>query len=74
MPDDNLSEEVLAAPYEIDAANPITVECGAVECGAVECGADPDIMLTQHDDTLGEERVILFDVLHADAVAAAILA
>ena len=62
MPDDTLSAEVLDAPYEIAAANPITVE------------NDRDIMLTQHDDTLGEERVIWFDVRHAELVAAAILA
>lgn len=64
MPDDNLSVEVRDAPYEIAAANPITVEGGA----------DRDIMLGQHDDTLGEERVIWFDVRHAELVAAAILA
>jgi hypothetical protein len=63
MPDDTLSAEVLDA-CEIAAANPITVECGA----------DRDIMLTQHDYTLGEERVIWFDVRHAESVAAAILA
>ena len=64
MPDDSLSAEVLDAPHEIAAANAITAECGA----------DRDIMLTQHDDTLGEERVIWFDVRHAESVAAAILA
>jgi hypothetical protein len=64
MPDDSLSPEVLDVPYEIAAANPISVERGAGR----------DIMLTQHDDTLGEERVIWFDVGHAELVAAAILA
>ena len=49
---------------EIAAANPITVECGG----------DRDIMLTQQDYTLGEERVICFDVRHAESVAAAMLA
>ena len=63
MPDDTIAVERLEA-NEIAAANPITVECGA----------DRDIMLTQHDDTLGEERVIWFNVRHAESVAAAILA
>jgi len=31
-------------------------------------------MLTQQDYTLGEERVICFDVRHAESVAAAMLA
>lgn len=63
MPDDTRPVELREA-NEIAAANPITVERGA----------DRDIMLTQHDDTLGEERVIWFDVRHAESVAAAILA
>jgi hypothetical protein len=63
MPDDTMLVEVREV-NEIAAANPI----------AVECGADRDIMLTQHDDTLGEERVIWFNVRHAESVAAAILA
>jgi len=64
MPDDTLSAKVLDAPHEVAAANPISVEGGA----------DHDIMLTQHDDTLCEERVIWFDVRHAESVASAILA
>ena len=63
MPDDTRLVELREA-NEIAAANPITVERGA----------DRDIMLTQHDDMLGEERVIWFDVRHAESVAAAILA
>ena len=49
---------------EVAAANPITVSSGA----------DDDIVLEQRDDTLSETRVIWFDVRHAEALAAAILA
>ena len=63
MPDDSIPVAELFESTEIAAANPITV-------GA---GADDDIMLEQLDETVGETRVIWFDVRHAEAIAAAIL-
>ena len=61
---DNRHVEQDESTSEIAAANPITVGPGA----------DNDIMLEQHDETLGETRVIWFDARHAEALAAAILA
>ena len=52
------------ATSEIAAANPIMIGPGA----------DTDVMLEQRGDALGETHVNWFDVRHAEAVAAAILA
>jgi hypothetical protein len=40
----------------------------------VEQGADRDVLIEQHDSTLGETRSIWFDVRHAETICAAILA
>ena len=70
---DRLSALITNAPAVLEQDEP-TIEVAAANPITVSSGADDDIMLEQRDDTLSETRVIWFDVRHAEALAAAILA
>jgi hypothetical protein len=70
---DRLSALLAKAPAVLKQDEP-TIEVAAASPITVSSGADNDVVLEQRDDTLGETREIWFDVRHAEALAAAILA
>ena len=70
---DRLSALIANTPVVHEQDEP-TIEVGGANPITVSSGADDDIVLEQRDDTLCETRVIWFDVRHAEALAAAILA
>jgi len=70
---DRLSALIANAPAVLEQDEP-AIEVAVANPITVSSGSDADIVLEQRDDTLGETRVIWFDVRHAEALAAAILA